>query len=205
MRNFILKINRALAAKKKIYLLFAAICCATMVNATEGALPGRFTINENGDQVQFAQGNLQYQPSTGKWRFAPNQYTVLLAKDEEFVKKYAEKPACRILAQTETVLAAESPAIGVAGYAFYKPETCNGITTDRGMIIITCETDGVVELRVSDVTQLLTEATITVEGVTGLLDASDTIKAAAADGKLTAHIDFTESFGRPYFIKFKKQ
>ncbi len=82
MKNFILKINRALAAKKKIYLLFAAICCATMVNATEGALPGRFTINENGDQVQFAQGNLQYQPSTGKWRFAPNQYTVLLAENE---------------------------------------------------------------------------------------------------------------------------
>ena len=48
----------------------------------EGALPGRFTINENGDQVQFAQGNLQYQPSTGKWRFAPNQYTVLLAENE---------------------------------------------------------------------------------------------------------------------------
>ena len=48
----------------------------------EGALPGRFTINKNGDQVQFAQGNLQYQPSTGKWRFAPNQYTVLLAENE---------------------------------------------------------------------------------------------------------------------------
>ena len=51
----------------------------------EGALPGRFTINENGDQVQFAQGNLQYQPSTGKWRFAPNQYTVLLAENENII------------------------------------------------------------------------------------------------------------------------
>ena len=51
----------------------------------EGALPGRFTINENGDQVQFTQGNLQYQPSTGKWRFAPNQYTVLLAENENII------------------------------------------------------------------------------------------------------------------------
>ena len=71
---------------RKIFTLFiAALCCATMVNATEGALPGRFTINKNGDQVQFAQGNLQYQPSTGKWRFAPNQYTVLLAENENII------------------------------------------------------------------------------------------------------------------------
>ena len=39
-----------------------------------GAICGRFTINENGDQVYFSQGNLQYQPSTNTWRFANNQY-----------------------------------------------------------------------------------------------------------------------------------
>ena len=132
------------------------------------------------------------------------QYTTILAKDEEFVKKYTEKPACRVIQQTETVLAAESPAIGVAGYAFYKPETCNGITTDARMIIITGEKDGVTELRVSDATHLLTEATVVVEGVREALDASDTIKAEVKDGKLTANIDFTDSYGRPYFIKFKK-
>ena len=41
---------------------------------TTGALPGLFTINGNGDQVQFAQGNLQYQASTNTWRFADNQF-----------------------------------------------------------------------------------------------------------------------------------
>ena len=135
---------------------------------------------------------------------AQYRYTTILAKDEEFVKNYADQPACRVIQQTENLLAAESPAIGVAGYAFYKPGTCNGITTDSGMIIITGETDGVTELRVSDVTQLLTEATVTVEGVTGLLDASDKIEAEVKDGKLVLHIDFTESYGRPYFAKFKK-
>lgn len=40
----------------------------------EGAIPGLFTINADGDQVFFSQGNLQYKASTGTWRFAENQY-----------------------------------------------------------------------------------------------------------------------------------
>ena len=42
--------------------------------AKKGALPGKFTINAKGDQVQFSQGNLQYQASTNTWRFAEHQY-----------------------------------------------------------------------------------------------------------------------------------
>lgn len=40
----------------------------------KGALPGKFTINAQGDQVQFSQGNLQYRASTKTWRFAEHQY-----------------------------------------------------------------------------------------------------------------------------------
>ena len=39
-----------------------------------GAINGKFTINDNGDQVYFSQGNLQYQASTNTWQFAANQY-----------------------------------------------------------------------------------------------------------------------------------
>lgn len=39
-----------------------------------GAISGLFTINDNGDQVYFSHGNLQYQASTNIWRFAINQY-----------------------------------------------------------------------------------------------------------------------------------
>ena len=41
----------------------------------EGAINGLFTINANGDQVYFSQGNLQYQASTNTWRFAEHQYS----------------------------------------------------------------------------------------------------------------------------------
>ena len=39
-----------------------------------GAINGKFTINDNGDQIYFSQGNLQYQASTNTWKFAESQY-----------------------------------------------------------------------------------------------------------------------------------
>ena len=41
-----------------------------------GALPGKFSVSAT-KQVQFSQGNLQYQASTNTWRFAENQYDVI--------------------------------------------------------------------------------------------------------------------------------
>ena len=59
---------------RKLFTLFAAAIVAATMYATEGALPGAFTINAQGDQIRFAKGNLQYQASTQTWRFAENQY-----------------------------------------------------------------------------------------------------------------------------------
>ncbi len=42
--------------------------------APTGAIDGKFSINDNGDQVYFSQGNLQYQASTNTWKFAESQY-----------------------------------------------------------------------------------------------------------------------------------
>lgn len=43
-------------------------------NVPEGAINGLFTINEEGDQIYFSQGNLQYQASSNTWRFAEHQW-----------------------------------------------------------------------------------------------------------------------------------
>ena len=61
---------------KKIFFL-CAMCASMTAFATEGALSGKFTINANGDQIQFAQGNLQYQASTDTWQFAANQWDII--------------------------------------------------------------------------------------------------------------------------------
>lgn len=46
-------------------------------NAENGALPGKFTINDNGDKIQFSQGNLQYHCTNHEWQFAAHQYDTL--------------------------------------------------------------------------------------------------------------------------------
>ena len=61
---------------RKFFLFIAALYCAVMVNATEGALPGLFSVSAT-TRVQFSQGNLQYQASTNTWRFAEHQYDMI--------------------------------------------------------------------------------------------------------------------------------
>ncbi len=59
---------------RKLFTLFAAAIVAATMYATEGALPGAFTINKDGDKIQFAQGNLQYQESTEEYYLADEQW-----------------------------------------------------------------------------------------------------------------------------------
>jgi hypothetical protein len=42
-----------------------------------GAINGLFTINDNGDQVYFSQGNLQYNKSTAVWSFMEHQFDMV--------------------------------------------------------------------------------------------------------------------------------
>jgi hypothetical protein len=49
----------------------------TVENYVPGALKGKFTINDGGDQVYFSQGNLQYTKSTSTWSFMEHQYSTV--------------------------------------------------------------------------------------------------------------------------------
>ena len=48
---------------------------------TPAPVEGKFSVNAYGGQVIFSQGNLQYQPSTTTWRFAPNQWDYVGAEN----------------------------------------------------------------------------------------------------------------------------
>lgn len=47
-----------------------------------------FTINSNGDQIFFSQGNLQYQASTNTWQFATNQYDIIGSDNSNISSTY---------------------------------------------------------------------------------------------------------------------
>ena len=53
----------------------------------EGAVKGLFSVSDT-KKVVFAGGNLQYQPSTGIWRFADHQYDVLHSKEDAYRSDY---------------------------------------------------------------------------------------------------------------------
>ena len=69
-----------------------AVNVTTEVNPGEvpvGAISGKFTINANGDQVYFSQGNLQYQASTDTWRFAMSQWDYVGAANSNISQTYS--------------------------------------------------------------------------------------------------------------------
>ena len=56
-----------------------AVRVGSQNTAPTGAINGKFTVNDNGAQVYFSQGNLQYigSAATPYWKFADNQWDVL--------------------------------------------------------------------------------------------------------------------------------
>jgi len=52
-------------------------------NAKCGALQGKFSVSAS-NQVQFSQGNLQYQANTDTWRFAEHQYD-MIGEDNTYI------------------------------------------------------------------------------------------------------------------------
>ena len=53
----------------------------------EGTLTGLFSVSAD-IQVHFSQGNLQYQPSTGTWRFAEQQYSYIGSANSKISASY---------------------------------------------------------------------------------------------------------------------
>ena len=47
-----------------------------------------FSVDDDGHQVYFSQGNLQYQASTNTWRFAENQYDIVGADNSNISETY---------------------------------------------------------------------------------------------------------------------
>ena len=56
-----------------------------------GAINGLFTINDNGDQVYFSKGNLQYNKTTNEWSFMEHQYDRVETDGQHVGENYANQ------------------------------------------------------------------------------------------------------------------
>ena len=63
-------------------------------NSLEGVIGGAFSVSAS-QKVYFSQGNLQYQPSTGVWRFADKQYS-LIHVSEDMTEENGTWPYCDV-------------------------------------------------------------------------------------------------------------
>ena len=90
--------------------------------APTGAIFGLFTVNANGDQVYFAQGNLQYQASTNTWRLAENQWDYVGGIEDdtiEFGNVYENGIKC----QNQLISSGYSGWIDLFGWSTYNNPT----------------------------------------------------------------------------------
>ena len=84
---------------------------------------GLFTINSSGNKVRFSQGNLQYQASSGTWRFAANQY--------DYIGKAAGNTTAASGRPTQTAWI-DYFGWGTSGYNNKYPYMISGTATDYG-------------------------------------------------------------------------
>ena len=63
---------------------------APVVYAEEKPLTGKFSVNEEGKTVVFAQGNLQYNAYADQWQFAENQWDVIGQDNRNISPYYAD-------------------------------------------------------------------------------------------------------------------
>lgn len=68
-------------------IMFTTLPSDSVACLPEGVLPGLFSVSE-GRQVHFSKGNLQYQASTGTWRFAEHQYDYVGRDNEKISETY---------------------------------------------------------------------------------------------------------------------
>ena len=86
---------------KKMLTLCAAAMIAISTMATEGALNGKFSVSAT-KKVYFSKGNLQYQASTGKWRFAEKQWHFVGGSSTGVVYENDEKCSNKLISNTYT-------------------------------------------------------------------------------------------------------
>ena len=133
-------------------------------------------------------------------------YVALLHKSEEFVREYARSMHFDLISVTDSVIALKKDSIGFSGYVFYAPDRCGAIETDSAMILTLMRDGDVTELTVSDPTHKLSRARITVYASNAeVIDSHSKMSAEAKPDRVEVDIDFTESYGRPYFIKIKNK
>lgn len=123
-------------------------------------------------------------------------YVILPSKSAEVTAAYAQNPDIEIISNTAEVQAVREKSSGTLGIVFWKAGSVAGITADKPMLVLLKERDGRLDISVSDPTQKLEAARLTIKGSYSLSGSNDKAEVSQSDSELVLDIDFTDSMGK---------
>jgi len=136
-------------------------------------------------------------------------YILLPNKNREETKVYAANPNAEILYNTAALQAVRENALGITGMVFWEAGQCNlknagEITVNCPLLMMAKETEAELLLSISDPTQKLETATITINNqLLTLIDCDTEISIDTTNVGKKIMVDFTEASGKTITVKFK--
>ena len=128
-------------------------------------------------------------------------YVMLPEKTVEEIQAYTKNPDVKVLMCTEDIHVVREETLGITAIVFWKAGSYGGITVDQPMILMVQEQNGTYEFSVSDPTQELKSATITVSKILSLRN-GDAELTVSGSGKTIIEADFSKNPGKSLSATF---
>lgn len=162
---------------------------------------GKLSMAKTADTVSCIEFWLEHGVNPQKAEYA---YIMLPTKGAEETKAYSESNDIEILANSEKLQAVREKSLGVTGMVFWQGGTFENITVSEGAIVMQQEKDGILTVSISDPTQKLASAVLTVDTAGEIIEKDARMSVESENGKQKITIDFAGSKGRTLTIRIKK-
>ncbi|MBR3934735.1 MAG: discoidin domain-containing protein [Clostridia bacterium] len=139
-------------------------------------------------------------PTDGRY-----EYIVLPGKTEAETKAYYEARATKVLINNEKIQAVKDTSIGTTGIVFWEAGALDRVTVSAPLIVMYRETDTEFRIAVSDPTQKLTDAQVTINLPLELIDIDDRASSKSDANTTTLTLNLNGSDGRSFEAVYQKK
>lgn len=139
-------------------------------------------------------------PTDGRY-----EYIVLPGKTESETKAYYEAGKTKVLANNEKVQAAKDTSINTTGIVFWEAGNLDRVTVSAPLTVMYRETDTEFRIAVSDPTQKLTDAQVTINLPLELIDIDDMASSKSDANTTTLTLNLNGSDGRSFEAVYQKK
>lgn len=131
-------------------------------------------------------------------------YVQLPEKPAAEVKAYSESPDIVIIENNNRLQAVRDKELNVTGIVFWQAGTCGNLTAEKPMIVMLEEKETGCSIAVTDPTQKMSEASVTLDGAYEPLTHDERIKTVYLENQTVLKIDFSGVGGRSLSAELKK-